>query len=168
MDDLQRNEKLDRFAAAPYVHPYNQPKYHALMCHALHYAKAHGKKLYGVISLDWPITSTEDDLDVDKLQALRMQWLGYHDQMTGGIMGMLLLVQDMPMRMTATFYQGEERLYKHRDCIFRGFELESSALVEAARAVEDNEVVPAVQPKTLLLELLDATLCVIGCCTAIN
>ena len=39
-------------------------------------------------------------------------------------MGMLPLVQDMPLRMTTTEYHGETRLYKHRDCVFRGFELE--------------------------------------------
>ena len=101
--DLDRNAKLEAFAAAPYVHPFNQPKYHALMCHAIHYAKTYGKKVYWVICLDWPLTKEEEDLDIDKLQAMRMQWLTYHDQMIGGIMVMLPLVQDMPMRMTATF-----------------------------------------------------------------
>ena len=126
------------------------------MCHALPYAKTHGKKVYWVICLDWPLTTDEEDLDIDKFQAMRMQWLRYHDQMTGGIMGMLPLVQDMPMRMTATFYQGEERLYKHRDCIFRGCELESREQAEAVRQIGDHEVVFTKQPKALLLELKNA------------
>ena len=150
-----RTELLEEFAAAPYVHPFNQPKYHALICHALHYAKTHKKKVYWVVCLDWPLIAEEEELDIDKLQSLRLQWLGYHDQQTGGIMGMLPLVQDMPLRMTATFYHGALRLYKHRDCIFRGCELEEKQ-VEEVQAVQEPEVVLTKQPKKLFLEFLDS------------
>ena len=34
------------FATAPYVHPFNQPKYHALICHAWQFAKTSGKQLF--------------------------------------------------------------------------------------------------------------------------
>ena len=51
-----------RFAVAPYVHPFNKPKYHAQICHALQYAKVQKKKLYWCIAHDWPDTSEEESL----------------------------------------------------------------------------------------------------------
>jgi hypothetical protein len=118
----QRQKQLDDFAAAPYIHPFNQPRYHALICHALHFAKTIHHKIYWIVCLDWPLTTDEENMSNEDLQKLRLQWLGYHDQHTGGVMGLLPLAQDMPLRMSATVYEGEVRLYKHRSCILRGLE----------------------------------------------
>ena len=126
VEPLLRQKQLDNFAAAPYIHPFNQPRYHALICHALHFAKTMRSKIYWVVCLDWPLTTDEENMSSEQLQQLRLQWLGYHDQQTGGIMGLLPLAQNMPVRMTSTVYEGETRLFKHRSCIFRGLELEAT------------------------------------------
>ena len=60
-----------KFAGAPYVHPFNKPKYHAIICHAWHFAKARGKRLYRFCAQDWPLTSEEEHFTSEGLQHLR-------------------------------------------------------------------------------------------------
>ena len=96
-EDMQRYES---FAAAPYVHPFNQPKYHALICHAWQYARSQQKQLLWCLAQDWPLTEDDDNLSVEALQRLREQWLLTHDQRTNGIMGVLPLVHGMPVRFS--------------------------------------------------------------------
>ena len=45
------------FAGAPYVHPYNQPKYQAQICHAVNFARASQRKVLWCIAQDWPLTA---------------------------------------------------------------------------------------------------------------
>ena len=51
------------FSAAPYVHPFNQPKYHAQILRAVAFAKAAQKKVYWCLAQDWPMTAAEEDMD---------------------------------------------------------------------------------------------------------
>ena len=60
---------LTQFADAPYVHPYNQPKYQAQICHVVNFARAERRKMLWRIAQDWPITAEEMDLDADRLAA---------------------------------------------------------------------------------------------------
>ena len=39
-------------------------------------------------------------LDKDALEAKKTRWLAFHDQKTGGIMGLLPLIKGLPMRLT--------------------------------------------------------------------
>ena len=48
---------LNDFAGAPYIHPFNQPKYHAQICHALHFAKVNHCKLYWSVAQDCTLTA---------------------------------------------------------------------------------------------------------------
>ena len=52
------------------------------------------------LAQDWPLTAEEDALTVEQLQQQREAWLLAHDQRTNGIMGLLPLVHDMPVRFT--------------------------------------------------------------------
>ena len=100
-EDAERTEEvLRQFFDAPYVHPFNQPKYHALICHAWQYAKNNNKEVLWCIAQDWPLTVEEENLSLEELQRLRKSWLGTHDQRTNGIMGLLPLVDNMPIRFT--------------------------------------------------------------------
>ena len=146
-------ETLQEFIDAPYVHPYNKPKYHAQICHALQFAKQRERKVYWCVAMDWPLTTDDEDLDDESLHHKREQWLQLHDQHTGGIMGLLPLVQDMPMRLTETDSR-QHKLFKHTPAIFKGFELSDS---EAARValVDEPEVTLREQPLALLLQVTD-------------
>ena len=99
-EDSRSEQLLRRFSDAPYVHPFNQPKYHALICHAWQYAKNHKKQLLWCLAQDWPLTLEEESISSEELQRLRESLLGTHDQRTNGIMGLLPLVHDMPIRFT--------------------------------------------------------------------
>ena len=46
----------------------------------------------------------------------------HHDQKTQGIMGLLPLVQDLPIRITQTVNR-ELRLFKNKRCFLHGWEL---------------------------------------------
>ena len=87
---------------APYVHPHNMPKYYALQLRAVEYAKAHGRGLNWIVAQDYPLAAEDQHLTQDQLAARKQVWLGWHDQKTGGIMGLLPLVLGLPVRVTQT------------------------------------------------------------------
>ena len=99
-ESAEAAQRYAAFAESPYVHPYNQPKYHALICHAWHYAKVHEKQLFWCLAQDWPLTMEDDQMDAEELQRSRETWLLFHDQKTNGVMGSFPLAQDMPLRFT--------------------------------------------------------------------
>ncbi len=99
--------------------------------------------------MDWPLTTEEEGVDDDTMQRMRLKWLEYHDQQTGGIMGLLPLVQDMPLRMSETIIEDGLRLYKHMSCILKGCELDESDMDRLGTSA-DTEVVLRVQPKRLV------------------
>ena len=142
------------FAAAPYVHPFNQPKYHALICHAWQYAKSTQKQLLWCTAQDWPLTLEEETIEVEELQRLREIWLLTHDQRTNGIMGLLPLVHDMPIRFTDSVCP-EQKLHKNTPGKLKGITLDPEQ--EAAlRNNTDSEVVLVKMPLSLQVEVCDA------------
>ena len=62
-----RDRLLTHFADAPYVHPYNQPKYQAQICHAVNFARSRRRKVLWCVAQDWPLTAEEMDLHPDRL-----------------------------------------------------------------------------------------------------
>ena len=54
-------------------------------------------------------------LTKEQLNKKRTSWLGFHDQKTGGIMGLLPLVRGLPVRLTNTV-SFELQLYRNRRC----------------------------------------------------
>ena len=75
------------FLAAPYVHPYNAPKYHAQQRRAMIFAQAMHKCLLWVVAWDSPQNQEDKALKGDALQKARERWLQFHDQQTSGIIG---------------------------------------------------------------------------------
>ena len=80
------------FAHAPYVHPFNAPKYHAQQLRTLNFAKATNKRVLWTIAYDKPLTAEDKTLPIETLERMRERWLELHDQNTAGIMGMLSLI----------------------------------------------------------------------------
>ena len=94
------------------MHPYNQPKYQAQICHAVNYARANRRKVLWCIAQDWPLTAEESDLDPEKLQAMRESWLLHHDVQTSGIPGLFPFSAGMPVKFTDNVCR-EEKIFKH-------------------------------------------------------
>ena len=140
-----------RFAVAPYAQPYNWPKYHAQICHALQYAKLHKKKLYWCIAQDWPDTSEEESLTPEALASRREHWLHYHDRYTGGVMGILPLVIDMPMRFTETESR-DAGAFKRTRCVLKEIVVDPEEQ-ERIEACDDAEIALCHQPKYLCVEM---------------
>ena len=114
----------DKFAAAPYVHAYNEPKYHASQIRALAFGSHYNRVVLWLLAEDRPKSKTITLLDDRSYNAQRQQWLTYHDQKTGGIMGLQPLVRNMPLRITQTDYKRKDkRLFKNSRCRLFGWEL---------------------------------------------
>ena len=96
------------------MHPYNQPKYQAQICHAVNFARAAQRKVLWRIAQDWPLAAGEMDLEAEKLQALRESWLLHHDVQTGGIPGLFPFCAEMPVKFTDNVCR-EEKIFKHTD-----------------------------------------------------
>ena len=90
------------FIHAPYIHPFNAPKYNAQLLRSVKYAKGLNKRLLWVRAFDLPLAEEDKGLNVGDLERRRRQWLQIHDKKTGGIMGLMPLVHDLPMRLTDT------------------------------------------------------------------
>ena len=98
------DDRLTRmpFVAAPYIHFLNWPKYQALHLRAITFAANASKQLLWVTARDFQKTKDAKVLDKEAERRKREQWLQVHDQQTKGIMGLLPLVRDMPVRFTET------------------------------------------------------------------
>ena len=143
------------FAGAAYVHPYNQPKYHAQILRAVNYAKLENKKVLWCLAEDWPLTAAEEDLSLDAVGRLQEHWLQRHDRDTAGIMGMFPMVQDLPVRLS-DHQDRKGGAFKHTRGFLRKWELPPSEEARIAN-IDDNEIELAVQPLALHIELPTAT-----------
>jgi hypothetical protein len=61
-------------------------------------------------------------LEKDALDAKRRRWLGFHDQQTGGIMGLLPLVSGLPVRLTHPENR-KLKLFKNSKCTIHSWTL---------------------------------------------
>ena len=121
-DEDKRHEEQP-FTDAPYLHPYNHPRYHALLLRAVRFAQAHGRILLWYKAADRPYKGIDESLRGEALQRRLQTWLRYSDDKTAGIMGLLPLVKGMPMRCTNTIDR-DGKLFKHTRCTLRGWELD--------------------------------------------
>ena len=124
--DLSPNLEEDpRFADAPYIHAFNEPRYHAAQIRALAFAKAKKSILLWFFAEDRPLTKYIDLLgEAEDINQRRKQWSTYHDMKTGGIMGLQPLVADMPLRITQTDHDRKEKgFYKNSRCKLFGWKL---------------------------------------------
>ena len=150
-ESLEDVARYETFAAAPYVHPFNQPKYHALICHAWQFARSKQKQVLWCLAQDWPLTTEEETLSVEELQRLREKWLLTHDQRTNGIMGVLPLVHDMPLRFTASVC-AELKLHKNTAGKLKAVVLDAEQ-EEMLRNTGDSEIVLTKMPVCLQIEV---------------
>ena len=107
------------FAQAPYVHPFNAPRYHAQILRTINYAKATNRRLLWLTARDTPLTQEDKALSKSALEKQKTRWLQRHDRDTAGIMGILPLVHDMPVRFTHT-EDREKGVYKNSRGRLRG------------------------------------------------
>ena len=119
--DTRHEEKP--FTDAPYLHPFNHPRYHALLLRAVRFARAHGRILIWYRCEDKPYKGVDDSLRGEQLERRRQTWLKYSDDKTAGIVGLLPLVRLMPLRCTDTIDR-ERNIFKHTRCTLEGWELD--------------------------------------------
>ena len=92
------------FADAPYIVPYNMPKYFAQQLRALQFAQSAQppQQLLWIVARDMPYLGDIKGLKGPELAKREAQWLQKHDQATNGIMGLFLVTLSQPVRFTAT------------------------------------------------------------------
>ena len=80
------------FSEAPYVVPYNMPKYFAQQLRALQFAQSAQppQQLLWIVARDMPFLGTIKHLKGAELAKREAQWLQKHDMATNGIMGFFL------------------------------------------------------------------------------
>ena len=80
------------FSEAPYVVPYNMPKYFAQQLRALQFAQSAQppQQLLWIVARDVPYLGDIKSLKGAELTKREAQWLQKHDQATNGIMGFFL------------------------------------------------------------------------------
>ena len=98
---LGRDPKSAKFAAQPFIHGLNAAKYIATNLRAREVAVSQQQTILWVIAADTPLFQLDTDAPAE-LQARKSNWLQRHDQATGGIVGILPLLPNMPIRITQT------------------------------------------------------------------
>ena len=114
-----RAASLDAFSDAPYIHPYNVPKYLASSLRAVQFARKRQLQVLWVRAVDLPVAGEDTSLRAAQLNAARLRWLQLHDRQTGGIPGLFPLVKDLPLQFTTT-YNRDVGLFKFTRCTLWG------------------------------------------------
>lgn len=144
---------VPKFATAPYVHPFNLPKYQAQISHAVLCAKASSRKIFWVVAQDEPrdVTCFQNAGD---LNDKRKEWLMKHDKQTAGILGVLPLVKGMPVRLTET-QDRSTGAFKHATGTLIGWCLPNEEVFRIASKT-DPEILLEVFPRYLRIQLSGA------------
>ena len=146
-DDTDQRHMQKPFTDAPYLHPFNQPRYHALLLRSVLYARSNKRILLWYQAVDNPYQGVDECLRGEALQRRRQAWLQYSDDKTAGMMGLLPLVRGMPMKCTNTIDR-EQQLFKHTRCALEGFELDPID-AELVSKCKESEYVLQRPPKAL-------------------
>ena len=96
---------------APLITPLNKPRYMASQGRAQLFVQYNHTQLLWVQADDYPMSGDITNLQGDELEQRRRNWLRRHDQDTKGIMGLLPLVAELPVRFTMTLDKVRE-IYK--------------------------------------------------------
>ena len=88
---------------------FGTPKYYASLVRARRYARRTQQILLWNVAKGTPINNEHTNLTPEELDTKREEWAMYHDQKTGGNMGYLPLLKNMPMRITHTDHKKQER-----------------------------------------------------------
>ena len=136
-DDTRHTESP--FAEAPYIVPYNMPKYFAQQLRALQFAQtaAPAQQLVWIVARDMPYLGDIKKLKGAELTKREARWLQMHDQATVGIMGLFPATLGEPVRFTAT-QNKELRIFKNTRGILVNWELHpvDVALLQGQQAQE--------------------------------
>ena len=91
------------FPDAPYIVPYNMPKYFAQQLRALQFAQTAQppQQLLWIVARDMAYLGDIRNFKGPELAKREAQWLQKHDQATNGIMGLFLATLSQPVRFTA-------------------------------------------------------------------
>ena len=112
------------FVDAPFIHPFNAPKQHASQIRAVNYAYRTSRVLLWVVAEDRPLHKDHTCVTEEQLATRKRKWLTFHDQQTSGVVGLLPLVHNMPLRLTKTIPKHlDKRLFKNGRCMLHGWEL---------------------------------------------
>ncbi len=127
---------------------------HAQQLRAVNFAKATNRQVLWVIARDEVLTKGDETsaLDIERRQE---RFLELHDRDTAGIMGMLPLVLDMPMRFTYSENR-EQGVFKHSRSHLRGWILTEQER-QRIQDIQDPEIVLQDRPLKLLIEVETAT-----------
>ena len=142
------------FIHAPYIHPFNAPKYNAQLLRSVKYAKGLNKRLLWVRAFDLPLAEEDKGLNVGDLERRRRQWLQIHDKKTGGIMGLMPLVHDLPMRLTDT-KDPSKHAFKNAKVRLDGWCLTESEAERIANT-DDPEIVLFERPTYIRVRIIKA------------
>ena len=91
------------FLSAPYVHQFNQPKYHAMLLRSVEWAKraqTHPKQILWAKAVDAPYNLRDIGRTPEEIDKKLTRFLQYHDQRTAGIAGLLPLYEGLRVRAT--------------------------------------------------------------------
>ena len=135
VDSNGRTASLDAFSDAPYIHPYNVPKYLASSLRAVQFARNRQLQVLWVRAMGVPLTGDNASLRGPQLHAARLRWLQLHDRQTGGIPGLFPLVKDLPLQFTTT-YDREAGQFKFTRCTLWGWQLQK---VDAERCAANSD-----------------------------
>jgi hypothetical protein len=100
---------------------------------------------------DWPLTAAEEELDAAAIARMQDKWLERNDRDTAGIMGILPLVHNLPMRLRAP-KDKEGGAFKNSKCVLVDWELDGAEEARIA-ALPDNEIMLRCQPGALHLKI---------------
>ena len=118
-------EQDHRFAAAPYIHAFNEPKYHALIFRATEVAKHLNDTpayVLWMVAQDTPQNPKEISRNPVIMEKKRARWLQYHDQATAGLPGLCPLWVGMRGRVSEKISK-KLRILKHCPCHVYGWDL---------------------------------------------
>lgn len=144
-----------KFAAAPYVHPYNASKSLAQKLRAQHWARVHSRRLLWAIACDVALTREDKALSSEAKERQKEAWLKLHDRQTAGIMGLCPLALDMPVRFTETVSK-DRQIFKHGRGVIAGWTL-GALDAERVRTEDSSEMALTRMPSYVFIKIPEAT-----------
>ena len=89
------------FDAAPFVHPFRHPSYHATQLRALIFARNANSRLLWFVAHDKELSKL-NRTSQEQHERRKERWLEFHDRFTAGIPGLIPLVMGMTFGFTDT------------------------------------------------------------------
>ena len=145
------------FSEAPYVVPYNMPKYFAQQLRALQFAQSAQppQQLLWIVARDMPYLGDIKSLKGAELTKREAQWLQKHDQATNGIMVFFPATLMQPVRFTATECK-RLKIFKNTRGILVNWELHAVD-VALLQGQQSQEIILKQTPRKLYVQIPGAT-----------